>query len=318
MKAPFPYFGGKSRAAEEVWQRFGKVRNYVEPFAGSAAMLLARPEPFDGTETINDADGLVSNFWRSMAVAPEEVAYWAEWPVNEADLHARHLWLVRRADLTPRLMADPDWCDPKAAGWWVWGACAWIGSGWCSGNGSWTEVDGEFVKMEDAGQGINRQLPHLSNAGQGINRKLPHLGDAGQAWAHLQSIAQRLRNVRVACGDWQRVCGPTVTEKHGLTGLFLDPPYPEGEIDYNAGSRQTFQDVNAWCIENGDNRLLRIAVCGYESDHANLDALGWTAHNWKANGGYGSQGDKEGRDNSKRETIWFSPHCLSAAQGALF
>jgi hypothetical protein len=169
-----------------------------------------------------------------------------------------------------------------------------------------------------AGQGINRQLPHLGNAGRGINRQLPNLGNAGRAWAHLQPIAERMRNVRVACGDWQRVCGPTVTEKHGLTGLFLDPPYPEGEIDYNAGSRETFQDVNAWCVANGDNPLLRIAVCGYESDHANLEALGWTAHNWKAKGGYGSQSKGQGRENSKRETIWFSPHCLSAAQGALF
>ena len=32
LKAPFPYFGGKSRIAPMVWERFGKVANYVEPF----------------------------------------------------------------------------------------------------------------------------------------------------------------------------------------------------------------------------------------------------------------------------------------------
>jgi hypothetical protein len=37
---------------------------------------------------------------------------------------------------------------------------------------------------------------------------------------------------------------------------------------------------------------------------------GWTALNWKANGGYGSQGDDKGRANASRETLWFSPHCL--------
>jgi site-specific DNA-adenine methylase len=31
------------------------VRNYIEPFCGSAAMLLARPHPGQ-VETINDAD----------------------------------------------------------------------------------------------------------------------------------------------------------------------------------------------------------------------------------------------------------------------
>jgi len=40
MSAPFPYFGGKSGACETVWKAFGTVDNYVEPFAGSAAMLL--------------------------------------------------------------------------------------------------------------------------------------------------------------------------------------------------------------------------------------------------------------------------------------
>jgi hypothetical protein len=29
LKAPFPWFGGKSRVAEIVWDRFGDVPNYV-------------------------------------------------------------------------------------------------------------------------------------------------------------------------------------------------------------------------------------------------------------------------------------------------
>ena len=67
-----------------------------------------------------------------MQQAPDEVATHADWPVNEADLHARHLWLVRRKpEIRAACMADPDWCDPKAAGWWVWGLSQWIGSGWC-------------------------------------------------------------------------------------------------------------------------------------------------------------------------------------------
>ena len=44
IKAPFPWFGGKSRVAPLVWERFGDVRNYVEPFMGSLAVLLGRPE----------------------------------------------------------------------------------------------------------------------------------------------------------------------------------------------------------------------------------------------------------------------------------
>jgi len=39
-----PWFGGKSRAAHLVWAAFGDVSNYVEPFFGSGAVLLAVPE----------------------------------------------------------------------------------------------------------------------------------------------------------------------------------------------------------------------------------------------------------------------------------
>ena len=43
LKAPFPYFGGKAKAAPLVWAAFGAVDNYIEPFCGSAAMLLQAP-----------------------------------------------------------------------------------------------------------------------------------------------------------------------------------------------------------------------------------------------------------------------------------
>ena len=108
FKPPFPWFGGKSKVAPEVWRRFGPVRNYVEPFMGSLAMLLLRPGPFVGTETVNDADGFLANFWRAVRLDPAAVAEHADWPVNENDLHARHVWLrEQRATLTRRLEGRP-------------------------------------------------------------------------------------------------------------------------------------------------------------------------------------------------------------------
>lgn len=324
LDAPFPYFGGKSRVADLVWSRFGEVANYVEPFFGSGAILLGRPhEP--RVETVNDADGFVSNFWRAVAADAEGVAREADWPVNECDLHARHLWLIgRRADLTERLMADPAWYDVRAAGWWVWGLCSWIGSGWCSGNGPWQAVDGRLSKG-NAGRGINRQLPNLGNAGTGINRKLPHLGNAGTGiLEHFTRLQERLRSVRVACGDWSRVCGDSVAGCHPscksgavFCGVFMDPPY-SGEAGrcntlYSVESTTVAHDVREWCLTHGGIKHMRIALCGYEGEHEALESAGWDVVAWKAKGGYGSQGDAQGRDNSGRERIWFSPHCLGAA-----
>jgi DNA adenine methylase len=229
LKAPFPWFGGKSRAAELVWQRFGEVKNYAEPFAGSLAVLLQRPFP-PGTETVNDKDAYLVNFWRAIRWAPEEAARWADWPVSEADLLSRHKWLMtagaKRLEL---LRDDPEFYDARVAGWWVWGLCSWIGSGWCVHRRNGRQPE-QLPHLGTAGMGINRKLPHLSDGGQGINRKLPHLGDAGRGehiTEYFRALAARLRDVRIACGEWDRILSPACTTKHGVTGVFLDPPYTE-------------------------------------------------------------------------------------------
>src|SRR3990167_5152948 len=107
LKSPFIYFGGKSAVADIIWSAFGAVDNYIEPFFGSGAVLLARPRwtsAIRWTETVNDVDGLICNFWRALQSDPDGVAYYADWPVNESCLEARHLWLVnRRKDLTKKL-----------------------------------------------------------------------------------------------------------------------------------------------------------------------------------------------------------------------
>jgi DNA adenine methylase len=313
ISAPFPWFGGKRKVSAEVWQRFGNVVNYVEPFFGSGAVLLGRPEPFYGVETVNDLDGYVANFWRATKLAPLDVAKWADNPVNENDLHARHVWLLQqREDLAARLEGDPDFFDAKIAGWWVWGICSWIGSGFCSGNGPWWIDD-------------NRNLVHLGNLGQGVNRKLVHLGDKGRGepqarlYPLFNSLAERLRNVRVCSGDWSRVCGPSVTFKHGLTGVFLDPPYADTANRcsdlYRKDSELVAHAVCEWAICNGDNQLMRIALCGYEGEHDMPKS--WAVHEWSAGEGFGAQAVERSK-NGKRERIWFSPACLSKKQGSLF
>ena len=92
MQSPFVWFCGKRKVAHIVWEALGNVDHFVEPFFGSGAVLLNRPHAAK-CETVNDADGLLANFWRAVSLDPEAVAHHAANPVNEADLHARHLWL---------------------------------------------------------------------------------------------------------------------------------------------------------------------------------------------------------------------------------
>ncbi len=307
LMAPFPYWGGKSSVASIVWERLGDVVNFVEPFFGSGAVLLARPADHDGKiETVNDLDGMIANFWRAVAADPDAVAHYADWPVNENDLTARHIWLVHRKDeLQTRLEGDPDFYDARIAGYWCWGMCCWIGSGFCSGEGPWTSVDGQLVHLGDAGQGVNRKRVLITNDGVGVTR------NSGGIYDWMQRLSDRLRRVRVCCGDWSRVCGPTPTIKQGLTGVFLDPPYGEGRTAdlYRVDSLRVAEDVRRWAIEWGEHPLMRICVAGYEAPGYDFPPS-WECVRWKARGGYGSQGDGDARENSRRERLWFSPGCI--------
>ena len=317
LAAPFPYFGGKRRAAATVWSLLGDPGGYVEPFAGSAAVLLARP-PFEGrrTETLNDADGWLVNAWRSIQLDPAGVAGFAAGPVTEIDYHARLAWLHERRDdgLVSWLEGDPEAHDVKAAGWWLYVMACGIGDPF--GGGPWKVIDGRLTDtrtLGDAGKGVNRGLPHLGNAGQGVNRGLPHLGNAGQGVrlaAYLGTLANRLASTRITCGSWTRVVTPTVT-RAGATNkyraVFLDPPYATSGNLYAHGDTggAISSQVRAWC-ETADSAL-RIVLCGYDDEHDALLGSGWSKHEGRSGGGAGYSKNPR---NGRRERLWASPACV--------
>lgn len=69
---PIPYYGGKTRMATTIAALLPEHRHYVEPYAGSLAVLLAK-RPSE-VETVNDLDGEVVNFWRCVRDHPEQLA----------------------------------------------------------------------------------------------------------------------------------------------------------------------------------------------------------------------------------------------------
>ena len=333
-KAPFPWFGGKRRVAAEVWSRLGaEIPVYAEPFAGSLAVLLGRPgwtPTTGGVETVNDIDGFIANAWRAVLHDPEKTAHHADWPSNENDLHARHAWLVeRREQMRPRLEGDPDWFDAKIAGWWLWGISQWIGSGFCSGDGAWRSVetaegDRQLVHLGDAGRGVSRKLVQLGNAGPGVAGR----GECGLlAW--MLALSERLRRVRVCCGDWSRILTPAALTPAAPRGVFLDPPYSaEAGRDMGVYGENDDGDVahaaREWAVEAGRDANNRIALCGYEGEGHDLLVAehGWSAFSWSAKGGISKHQGPDSGGNNTRERIWFSPGCLNPAakpkQASLF
>jgi len=57
---------------------------------------------------------------------------------------------------------------------------------------------------------------------------------------------------------------------------------------------------------------MRIALCGLDGEHNELERRGWSVVAWKGGGGYGNR-NKENK-NRERERIWFSPHCEAENQ----
>lgn len=68
MKPPFTYFGGKTSIAGQIAALLPPHEHYLEPFAGSLAVLLAkRPSSM---ETVNDLDQDLMNFWQILRDDP--------------------------------------------------------------------------------------------------------------------------------------------------------------------------------------------------------------------------------------------------------
>jgi hypothetical protein len=299
LRAPFPYFGGKSGVASLIWYAFGDVKQYIEPFCGSAAVLLAAPQPA-ALEVANDVNRYLANFWRAVKHQPEAVWSTADYPVSHIDLAARHRWLVDpgRTQALDIALADPEWPgDAQIAGWWCWGQCAWIGSGWCE--------DGKVPHASNAGRGLQAhgQVPHAGNAGMGLQAhgltdrsRTPATPEhGGLAW--LRCLSKRLSRVRLYHGDWTRCLNHHYGGKR--TGIFFDPPYVAYERLYGK-QEPVALDVARWCAEHGE---LRLALCGHAGDYDQI-LDGWQVLPWdRGRLTYG------GGKTTASEAIWFSPAC---------
>jgi len=270
--------------------RFGNPDFYLEPFAGSLAVLLSRDEP-RGIETVNDADCLVTNFWRAAKHRPTQVARASRQPAIQLDMHARHRLLQESKDsIRESLAGDPTWCDARLAGWWLHGVCESFGEAWL--------------------HRVYNQKPSMRPYGA-----LLKTADEAKAWLH--RIARRLERVRICNGDWSAVLTPIqlgLRERaKKIAAIVLDPPYAGVSVAYGEGGRGgrgMSASVREWAIAHADNERLRIALCGYEGEHEMPNS--WECLPWKSGGGLSTNRGHISA-NRFRERVWFSPGCLKVA-----
>ena len=120
VKPPFSYYGGKTTLATDIADLLPSHEHYVEPFAGSLAVLLAKPRA--PQETVNDLDSKLVAFWRVLRDRPDDL-----WRACALTPHSREELEAAQEDTGDEVeMARRVWVvltqsrshTVKATGWW--------------------------------------------------------------------------------------------------------------------------------------------------------------------------------------------------------
>ena len=289
LKAPFPYFGGKSQIADEVWRIFGHCDRYIEPFFGSGAMLWKRPDWKEGAdEIVNDASCHIANVWRAIKHAPDKVADECDFPTNHAEFMARKKAIMdAEKEMADKIIANVDYYDARMAGFFI----------WCMSN----SIRYNIINT-------SKERPHLASK-EGIVTCVA----TNKAYEWMKALSIRLAAVKVTCGDWSCPLNGKWQNSKGTCAIFLDPPYGDTRRVkdlYMKDSYDIAAKVLEWCKKRGNEKDLRIVLCGYDKEYDELLKMGWEKHSWSTGGGLANIGNAQGKENAKLERLWINPACI--------
>lgn len=183
MKPQFAYYGGKTVLADRIVAALPAHEHYVEPFAGSLAVLLAKPR--SRMETVNDLDGDLMLFWRTLRDRPAE--------------------LIRACALTPHSRAEyleaydrPDELDDLERARRIWSVLA----------------QGRTGTLRNTGWRF-----HIDPAGSSIS-----MGSYMASYVHrMAAVAERLAGVSLEARPALELI--EAYGSHPDVLLYVDPPY---------------------------------------------------------------------------------------------
>lgn len=315
----YPNWGNKKDIADVVWRKFGKVDVFIDPFAGSNSIALGNPHyKYLKREILNDHNGYMINFWRSIKYDFERVAFHMDFPSSHIQLIAIYKMLRTRFDDLPELLrSDPFYYDPICAGLWCYLMCETIDIGRDLHVGK--KGYGSIPNIGSTKGSQVRRAPTLHNANQDNEWKFN--GERLHGWYKM--LSDRFRAANILCKDWTdlyslSLLGQTskMSDRH-KTAIFFDPPYGTENMEANKyidDSKDIAGKVYELALELGENDRNRVALAGYENDYDMPDS--WEKVVWKtAQNRY-----KVGMDipYSRTECVWFSPHCIRVEQSSFF
>lgn len=266
--APFPWFGGKSLLARRIADLLPPHRVYVEPFAGSAAVLFSKPRSH--MEVVNDLDGGVVTFFRVLRDRPGE--------------------LLERLHLTPHARGEYELCRDtweaveddveRARRWYVTISQSFSSSSGRMHSNGW---NGEYKGASH----VPAPSAWVSNVRQ------------------LEGAAERFRGVQVEHRDWREVLekydGPEAC-------FYLDPPYVLSTRKSGGYRHELSDDDHRELVERLLGLQGCAVVSGYDSPlYEPLErAPGWACHRFDALTRFGSSGNGRAKAARRTEVIWRS------------
>lgn len=213
-RTPLTYYGGKQLLASRIVAMMPPHRVYLEPFAGGAAVLFAKPRA--ERETINDADERVLRFWRALRERPDDLA-----AAVAATPYSRREWRGSRAladddvECARRLLVEVDQSFSRSrSGWSV--PCIGDGRGrWQPG--TWANLPEKILAAVDRLTGVALEhgdalamIPRWDRADAVIYCDPPYTGehrtepskgyrhdDHPDLWRDLMDVLLAVRHARV-------------------------------------------------------------------------------------------------------------------------
>jgi len=234
------YHGAKWALGPWVVSHLPGHECYVEPFGGSAGVLLQKARSW--LEVYNDLDEEVVGFFQVMREQPERLITAIQWTP-----YARKEWELALED-------DPDPVE-RARRFYV---------------RAWMQIAGATGTWKS---GWRRQKV-VSKDWRGQKKMTPAcVSFAGVE--HLWAVADRLRGVQIECGDWQEVVNRYDSPE---TCFYVDPPYPastRGRWKRNA-YRHELSDGEHGALARALHVVLgKVVISGYRCELYDELYAGW-------------------------------------------
>lgn len=191
----FPYVGGKTHLSEWIIDHLPEHTVYVEPFGGSAAVLLNKPR--SNIEVYNDLDRDVVQFFEVVRERPDELRQWAHRTPFSEELHnkwVQEFYTGERAD------------DPvERAGRFLFLR--------------YTSYAGKYASRS----GFSRDTPRTRTGESATWRTVPD---------RIDEVCDRLQGVSIQNRDFTEVIKHYDADN---TVFYCDPPYLNKEDSYRVG-----------------------------------------------------------------------------------